>query len=99
MTVAITDEALAEDIYTFIKNELNHSNDFALATNIVKEGLVDSMGILELVSFLEKRYRVEIAFEDITPDNFQNIGAIARFIKKLLGRAVTSNDTTNVMVQ
>lgn len=85
MTVAMTNETLAGEIFIFIKNELNHSNDFDIATNIVKEGLVDSMGILELVSFLERRYRIEIAFEDITPDNFQNVGAIARYVKKLLG--------------
>ncbi len=99
MTVAITDEGLTEEIYIYIKNGFNHSNDFDITTNIVKEGLVDSMGILELVSFLERRYRVEIAFEDITPDNFHNIGAIVQFIKKLLGRAVISNDTTNALVQ
>lgn len=78
-------EILAEEIYTYIKNELNHSSDFDSAASIVKEGIVDSMGILTLVSFLEKRYHVEIDFEEITPDNFKNIGAITRFIKKLLG--------------
>ncbi len=100
MAIAMTDEAFAEEIYTYIKNEFNHSDDFDIATNIVKEGLVDSMGILTLVSFLEKRFRVEIAFEDITPDNFRNIGAIARFMKKLIGRAAAvPNDATNALVQ
>ncbi len=81
----MTIEKLAEEIFIYIKNELNHSNHFDIATNVVKEGLVDSLGILTLVSFLENRYRVEIPFEDITPENFINVGAIARFIKKLLG--------------
>ena len=83
--VVMTNDILAEEIFIYIKNEFNYSNDFDIATNIVKEGLVDSMGILTLVSFLERRYHVEIDFEDITPDNFKTVGAIARFIKKLLG--------------
>ena len=83
--VVVPNEILAEEIYIYIKNELNHSNDFDSAASIVKEGIVDSMGILILVSFLEKRYHVEIDFEEITPDNFKNVGAITRFIKKLLG--------------
>ena len=81
----MTNDILAEEIFIYIKNEFNYSNDFDIATNIVKEGLVDSMGILTLVSFLERRYHVEIDFEDITPDNFKTVGAIARFIKKLHG--------------
>ncbi len=99
MNVAMTHEALADEIYIYIKRELNNSNDFDISTNIVQKGLVDSMGVLELISFLEKRYRVEIAFEDITQDNFQNVGAIARYVKTLLGRSVLSNDSANVPVQ
>ncbi len=83
--VVVPNETLAEEIFIYIKNELNHSSDFDIAASIVKEGIVDSLGILTLVSFLEKRYHVEIDFEEITPDNFKNVDAIARFIKKLLG--------------
>ncbi len=99
MNVQMTDEALTDEIYVYIKKELNHSNDFDISTNIVKKGIVDSLGVLELISFLEKRYRVEIAFEDITQDNFHNIGAIARYVKKLLEQSVLSNGTTNALVQ
>ena len=90
MEVSMISETLSEEIYTYIKNELNNSNDFDMETNIVKDGLIDSTGVLMLVSFLENRYRVEIDFEEITPDNFTNIGAITRFIKKLHGRVAPS---------
>ena len=78
-------ENLTEDIYAYVKKEMNNSNDFDMATNIIEEGLVDSMAILTLVSFLENKYGVEIDFEEINPDNFANVGAIAKFIKKLIG--------------
>ena len=64
---------------------MNHSNDFDMATNIVEEGLIDSMAILALVQFLEQKYGVVIDFEDINPDNFRDVGVIAKFMKKLVG--------------
>lgn len=78
-------ENLTMEIYTYIKKEMNHSNDFDMATNIVEEGLIDSMAILTLVQFLEQKYGVVIDFEDINPDNFKDVGVIAKFIKKLVG--------------
>jgi acyl carrier protein len=78
-------ENLTLEIYTYIKKEMNHSNDFDLATNIVEEGLIDSMAILTLVQFLEQEYGVHIDFEDINPDNFRDVHVIAKFIKKLVG--------------
>jgi acyl carrier protein len=78
-------ENLTMEIYTYIKKEMNHSNDFDMATNIVEEGLIDSMAILTLVQFLEQEYGVHIDFEDINPDNFRDVPVIAKFIKKLVG--------------
>jgi len=78
-------ENLTTEIYTHIKKEMNNSYDFDMGTNIVEEGIVDSMAILALVTFLEGKYGVEIDFEEITPDNFATVDAIAKFIKKLVG--------------
>jgi len=77
-------EELTKEIYIYVKKEMNNSNDFDMDTKIVEEGIVDSMAILTLVSFLEGKYGVEINFEEITPDNFETVGAIAKFMKKLL---------------
>lgn len=78
-------ENLSMEIYSYIKKEMNHSNDFDMATHVVEEGLIDSMAILTLVQFLEEKYGVVIDFEDINPDNFRDVGEIAKFIKKLVG--------------
>ena len=77
-------ENLTSDIYTHIRREMNHSNDFDMATNILQEGIVDSISILSLVAFLEERYGIEISFEDITAENFANVGSIAKFMKTLI---------------
>jgi acyl carrier protein len=75
---------LTLDIYNYIKKEMNHSKDFDLEANIIEEGLVDSTGILALILFLEERFGIEIDLEDINPENFARVGAIADFVNKLV---------------
>ena len=81
----MTIDELRSVLYAYIRDEINYSNDFDIEMNIVEQGLVDSMSILTLVQFLEERFGVAIEFEDINPDNFRNINAIAHFMKTLLG--------------
>ena len=78
-------ENLMKDIYAYIKNEINYSKDFAVGTNIIEEGLIDSMGVLTLVSFLETKYAIEIDLEEITVDNFATVKNIAEFVKRITG--------------
>jgi acyl carrier protein len=77
-------ENITSEVYSYIKKEMNNSNDFDLSTNVLDEGMVDSMAIMSLVTFLEQKYGVEIDFEEINPDNFATVGAITNLIKKLL---------------
>jgi acyl carrier protein len=43
-------------------------------------GIIDSMGVVELVQFLETEFRVEIRDDDITEDNLGSLAAIASFV-------------------
>lgn len=52
------------------------NNDFPILENEV----LDSMGIMQVVSFLESEFDVEIDDEDLVPDNFGTIGAIANLV-------------------
>ena len=42
--------------------------------------LIDSLGILELVQFLEQTFTIEVTDDDLTPENFDSIAALARFV-------------------
>lgn len=50
-------------------------------TSLIEEGIVDSLGIFRLVSFLEATYGVEFEPADVAPQNFQTIQAIAAFVQ------------------
>jgi acyl carrier protein len=76
-------DSLAESIYTYMKEEMNHSNDFDVSMNVIESGIVDSMGILTLIVFLEKEFGIEIDLKDINAENFAQVWTIAAYVKKL----------------
>ena len=43
-------------------------------------GIVDSLGVLEIVMFLETEFGVAALDDDMVPDHFESIEAIARFV-------------------
>ena len=49
-------------------------------TALVEEGILDSMGVMELLTFIEKTFHIEFIEEDLTIDNFKNIETIAHLI-------------------
>jgi acyl carrier protein len=53
------------------------SNDYALLEN----GVVDSLGVLDLVAFIEEEFHLTVADDDLVPDNFQSIERIASFVR------------------
>jgi len=47
---------------------------------LVQSGLVDSTGILEIVTFLESEFGVQTSDEELAVDNFGSIATIAQFV-------------------
>ena len=48
--------------------------------NLLESGIIDSLGVLDLVAFLQQEFAVAVADEDLTPENFQDIECMARFV-------------------
>lgn len=48
--------------------------------DLIDSGVVDSLGIFQLVAFLEERFGIAIPDSDITPDNFATIARIERLV-------------------
>jgi len=47
----------------------------------LESGLIDSLGILDLVHFLEEDLKVYVTDEELLPDNFQSLQAVADFVR------------------
>ena len=48
--------------------------------DLLMQGIIDSMGILKLSSFMEEKFGVKVTDMDMVPENFQNIESLTEFI-------------------
>jgi acyl carrier protein len=48
--------------------------------DLLESGIVDSMGVIELTSFLEEQFGLSVEPEDIVPDNFRSLGTMTRYV-------------------
>jgi len=53
--------------------------------SFLESGIIDSTGILELVSFLEEHYNIKIEDEELIPGNLDSVNNVVTFINKKLG--------------
>jgi acyl carrier protein len=52
-------------------------------TELIENGMLDSVGILNLVSFLEEQFGFTVPFEEFVPENFKTPGTIAAMVARL----------------
>lgn len=66
------------------ENFLFSDNGFELGNDesFLEAGVVDSLGVLELVTFVEEEFDVQVADEDIVPDNFDSVDQLAHYIDR-----------------
>ena len=56
--------------------------------SFLEKGIIDSTGLLELVSFLEKKYTIRIEDEDLVPENLDSINRLLEFLdRKIQGNS------------
>jgi len=74
----------AELIRDFIKNRfpLASSKELTNELSLLDSGIVDSLGVLDLVGFIEEQFGIEAQDDDLVPENFDSIEALARFVKE-----------------
>jgi acyl carrier protein len=59
--------------------------------SLLDSGIIDSTGAMELVSFLETEFAVEVSDRDLIPENLDSIAAIASFVTRKLAEANPSD--------
>ncbi len=57
--------------------------DFESSTDLVSDGLIDSFEIVMLTTEFEKKFSVNVPGEEIVPDAFATIAAMANLVRKL----------------
>lgn len=77
-------ESIESRLRTFIQDNFLFADNldaFADDASLIEAGVIDSTGVLELVSFLESDFSIAVADADIVPENLDSIGSIAAFVR------------------
>ena len=82
MTVAARIRDYIRENFLFGKDE-----QIGEADSLLDRGIIDSTGAMELVSFLETEFHVEVNDRDLVPENLDSISAITSFVTRKLAEA------------
>ena len=60
------------------EGELQDSSSF------LENGLIDSTGILELISFMEEKYGIEVRENELVPENLDSVNGLVGYLQRKL---------------
>ena len=70
-------------IKDFIENEMISNNPgtiLSISDSLIENGIVDSLGVQVLIAYLEKKFGISVADNDIIPENFDTISSVANLV-------------------
>ncbi len=59
---------------------LASSKELTSDLSLLESGIVDSLGVLDLVGFIEEEFGIQAEDDDLVPENFDSIEALTRFV-------------------
>jgi acyl carrier protein len=78
-------DSVAAVIRTYLAQNILFSGNtypYPDEASFLDEGIVDSMNVLEIVGFVEKRFGIKVNDQEIVPDNFDSVSKLAAFVAK-----------------
>jgi acyl carrier protein len=75
-----------ESVRTFIQAEIVPSGNFELtnSTNLIESGIIDSLGVMKMIAFVEQKYSVTLNPDDLVPENFETLDAITALLNRYI---------------
>src|SRR3954468_15006773 len=76
---------LERELHGFIVDELvsgDAAESIGAEDDLIKSGIVDSLGVMQLVDYCESQYGIRIGEIDLVPDNFRALRQLADFVDR-----------------
>ncbi len=67
-----------------VEAAISDSSKVTYDTQIFEAGLLDSMGLLFLIEFLNEDFNIKVNDDELNPENFKSINSIVTFINNKL---------------
>lgn len=78
-------EQITTDVDRFVRESFAVGVDdpgYHRDVDLFEAGYVDSVGLVEILAFVDSRFAVEIAEEDLLSDDFSTVSGIARIVDR-----------------
>ncbi|MBZ5679330.1 MAG: acyl carrier protein [Acidobacteriia bacterium] len=87
-----TEKSVGQHVREFIVENFlfNQERTFTDDDSFLGEGIVDSTGVLQLVTFLEETYGITVEDEDLTPENMDSVNSVAAFLSRKMNSVAGS---------
>jgi len=57
-------------------------NNLPSDASLLEAGIIDSTGVLELISYLEEQFKIKVDDDELVPENLDTIAGVCRFLSK-----------------
>ena len=61
-------------------------SDIAPEASLFESGILDSLGVVSMVTFLEEQFNCQLDFEDLTEENLTSLNAVTDLVLKKLAK-------------
>ena len=78
-------QTLNDELRMFIIENIMYGQNTKPLTDrssFLESGIIDSTGVLELINYLETRFSIHVADEDLVPKNLDSITGLIQFIER-----------------
>lgn len=79
------ENAIKETVKRFILSSITIA-DLDDDDNLFESGIVNSLFAVQLMTFIEKTFAIEVAMEDLDIENFKSLNAATAFVARKNGR-------------
>ena len=86
-----TQETLKQYLTKELLSDQTNAN-LTVDDSLLVGGLVDSLGIMRLINFIEENFNIRVPPEDVTIEHFRSIRVIAEFIESRATTPVAAQD-------
>ena len=80
-------QAIEQQIRAFIADNFLYGEDRAVAgaDSFLELGIIDSTGVLELVTFLERSFALKVEDAELIPENLDSVDSLVAFVRRKSG--------------
>jgi acyl carrier protein len=72
---------LEEKIGNYIEQNFPQGKKIEADTSLINSGIIDSMGIVEIIEHIETKYGIVVEDNEVDQKNFDSVSSIAHFIE------------------